>query len=554
MHSLRTRITLLTVWMIIISVTVVTMVSVFFIRHNERREAQQLILLLCETGERNLDYYFNSVQKSVGKVSAFVEEDLETLDSLEPKQLSAHMERVGKCFDEMAYKANGVLTYYYRIDPAVSDTVKGFWFTNLENEGFVEHEVTDITLYDTEDTSKLVWFTVPKHTSKPIWLPPYITDNLDKRVISYNEPIYWRGQFIGVVGIEIDYSTMAEQVDSIRLYRNGYAFLSDAEGNLYFHPRIDVTQLTEKTIPKIPDGALSDSTFFQYTFQGVQKQAVWLPLSNGMRMNVTVPVSETEGDWQKLIREIILISLLVLLGLSIFTLFYTGRITKPLKELTKAAEQVDKGDYDFTLNYDGKDEVGRLTSTFKRLTANMKDHISDLNKRAYVDALTSVRNKGAFSTAVEQLQGQVEASNKELIFAIGVFDCDNLKLINDKYGHDKGDIYLKTACQLICRVFAHSPVFRIGGDEFAVILRNDDYNNREALSRQFEEAKEAICRSAVNRWEQVSIAMGIAVYDPEIDFYVVDTVRRADKIMYANKRQNKKGLRTKTPELPDITS
>lgn len=541
MHSLRTRITLLTVWMIIISVTVVTLVSVFFIRHNERREAQQLILLLCETGERNLDYYFNSVQKSVGKVSAFVEEDLETLDSLEPKQLSAHMERVGKRFDEMAYRANGVLTYYYRIDPSISDTVKGFWFINQENEGFVEHEVTDITLYDTEDTSSLVWFTVPKKTGKPIWLPPYITENLDKRVISYNEPIYWRGQFIGVVGIEIDYSTMAEQVDSIRLYRNGYAFLGDAEGNLYFHPRIDVTQLTEKTRPKIPDGALSDSTFFQYTFQGVQKQAVWLPLSNGMRMNVTVPVSETEGDWQKLIREIILISLLILLGLSIFTLFYTGRITKPLKELTKAAEQVDKGDYDFTLDYDGNDEVGRLTSTFKRLTANMKDHISDLNKRAYVDALTSVRNKGAFSTAVEQLQGQVEASNKEMIFAIGVFDCDNLKLINDKYGHDKGDIYLKTACQLICRVFAHSPVFRIGGDEFAVILRNDDYNNREALSRQFDKAKEDISKSAVNKWEQVSVAMGIAVYDPVIDLYVVDTVRRADKIMYANKRQNKKG-------------
>lgn len=541
MHSLRTRITLLTVWMIIISVTVVTLVSVFFIRHNERREAQQLILLLCETGERNLDYYFNSVQKSVGKVSAFVEEDLETLDSLEPKQLSAHMERVGKRFDEMAYRANGVLTYYYRIDPSISDTVKGFWFINQENEGFVEHEVTDITLYDTEDTSSLVWFTVPKKTGKPIWLPPYITENLDKRVISYNEPIYWRGQFIGVVGIEIDYSTMAEQVDSIRLYRNGYAFLGDAEGNLYFHPRIDVTQLTEKTRPKIPDGALSDSTFFQYTFQGVQKQAVWLPLSNGMRMNVTVPVSETEGDWQKLIREIILISLLILLGLSIFTLFYTGRITKPLKELTKAAEQVDKGDYNFTLDYDGNDEVGRLTSTFKRLTANMKDHISDLNKRAYVDALTSVRNKGAFSTAVEQLQGQVEASNKEMLFAIGVFDCDNLKLINDKYGHDKGDIYLKTACQLICRVFAHSPVFRIGGDEFAVILRNDDYNNREALSRQFDKAKEDISKSAVNKWEQVSVAMGIAVYDPEIDLYVVDTVRRADKIMYANKRQNKKG-------------
>ena len=536
MRSLRTRITLLTVCVVVFALAIVTVSSVLFIRSNERRESKQMLLLLCETGERNLDYYFNSVQKAVGNVASFVEEDL---DGLEDEQLEAHMERVGRYFEEMAYKANGVLTYYYRIDPEISDNVKGFWYTNLDGEGFTEHEVTDITLYDTQDTSKLVWFTVPKHEGKAVWLPPYITDNLDVRVLSYNVPVYYKGQFVGVVGIEIDDSTMAEQVESIHLYSDGYAFLSDSEGNLFYHPHIDVSGLTEETTPELPEGVISDDTFIRYNYEGVEKQAAWLPLSNGMRLFVTVPLSETEGDWQKLVSVIIIISGVVLLVMSIFTMLYTKRITKPLEQLTEAAEQVDKGNYDFTLEYSGNDEVGRLTSTFRRLSDHMKEHINDLNRRVYVDALTSVKNKGAFSTALDTLQKQVDENEAGLEFAVGVFDCDNLKKINDRYGHDKGDVYLKTACQLICHVFDHSPVFRIGGDEFAVILRNDDYRNRAELIERFEKESEAINAENEDQWKQVHVAMGIAEYDPEKDHYVIDTVRRADKSMYTDKQGRK---------------
>ena len=292
MHSLRTRITMLTVWITVIAVTIVTLVSVLFIRSNKRRESEQLLLLLCETGQRNLDYYFDSVQKSMRKVSNFLEEDLENMNALTDGQLTRHIHRARRYFEEMAYKTNGVLTFYYRIDPEASATVDGFWYTNLEGEGFEEHEVTDITLYDTQDTTKLVWFTVPKQEGRAIWLPPYITDNLDKRVISYNVPIYWEGRFLGVAGIEIDYSTMAEQVDSIRLYRNGYAFLSDDEGNLFYHPRIDITQLSEDEMPRAPEGLASESTFYRYTFDGAKKKAAWLPLCNEMRLNVSVTMNK----------------------------------------------------------------------------------------------------------------------------------------------------------------------------------------------------------------------------------------------------------------------
>ncbi len=173
-----------------------------------------------------------------------------------------------------------------------------------------------------------------------------------------------------------------------------------------------------------------------------------------------------------------------------------------------------------------------------RKVAERESMVKTLNRRVFVDALTSVRNKGAYTEYIQKLQDYADHA-KHPEFAIGIFDCNDLKSINDNHGHDKGDVYLKAACQLICKVFEHSPVFRIGGDEFAVILQNSDFQNREALIVLFEERRKAICEAAVNQWDEVHIAHGIAVYDPQLDGSVSDTARRADSIMYENKRTEK---------------
>ena len=541
MKSIRTKTTLLTVIAIIVSTCIATVIGVTAIRNIGNSSSDKMLLLLCETGQKNLDYYFESVEQSVDMLASFIEEDM---DGIDDASLSAHLERAETLFEKTAYATNGVLTYYYRIDPHISETEKGFWFTNLDGEGFEEHEPTDITLYDIQDTSKLVWFTVPMATGKSIWLPPYITDNLDVRVISYNTPIYYEGKFVGVIGIEIDYSTMAEQVDNIRLYDNGYAFINDAEGNIIYHPNIDVTQLTEETKPKVPDGLLSTSQFIRYNFEGVDKVAVWLPLSNGMRLNVTVPVNEINGGWMNMIFIIIAAAIILVVIFSIVTLRFTGRITKPLRELTDAARQIDEGNYDVRLDYDGKDEVGLLTRTFRQLTGHLKTYIGDLNNLAYADALTSVHNKGAYDLYVRELQEKILGSDgdgKYPEFAIAEFDCDDLKMINDRYGHEKGDIYLKTASHLICTVFQHSPVYRTGGDEFTVILQNHDFEKRNELLLLFEQESAMICEMEENPWEQVRVAVGMAVFDPEADKSVQDVARQADRLMYENKQRRKKG-------------
>ena len=139
---------------------------------------------------------------------------------------------------------------------------------------------------------------------------------------------------------------------------------------------------------------------------------------------------------------------------------------------------------------------------------------------------------------MRDLQSQLNLSREHQRFAIGVFDCNNLKLINDKLGHIKGDMYLQSAVSIICRVFSRSPIFRIGGDEFAVILQGDDYRNRRRLTSIFE-TKIAKTASAEERWQQLSVAMGVAEFDPRIDKTVDDVFRRADNLMYENKRSQK---------------
>ena len=537
MHSLRSRFTLLTIAVVMLAVASISLTSILFVRNNEHNKADQLLMLLCETGQRNLNNYFDGVQKSVKKMEVYAESNLHELDD---KSLEEHMNMVRTYFDEVASKTSGVLTYYYRIDPAVSKNVKGFWYTDLTGDGFIEHKVTDITKYNTEDTTQLVWFTVPKHEDKAIWIPPYITDNLNVRVISYNVPIHCKGKFVGVIGIEIDYTTMAEQVNNIRLYSNGYSFLNDNTGNLFYHPRIDITK---KASPDVPQGVITENSFFRYTFneggRPVEKDGVWLPLSNGMRINVVVPVVELEGSWERLLVGISVVSLSVLILACIFTMFYTKRIAKPLKQLTEAAEQVDRGNYNYKLTYDADDELGRLTRTFKHLVDDFKKHIGDLNTKVFTDSLTKIKNKAAFTAACNEIQAQIDSGDIVQPFAIGIFDCNNLKYINDIFGHEKGDVYLKNASSAICNVFLHSPVFRIGGDEFAVILRNFDYEGREVLINQFETSIAEINAGTKNKWEKVDMAFGITAYDEKTDRYVSDVVRRADKEMYDHKQQIK---------------
>ena len=534
MHSIKTKITAMTVCVIMTAMVIATVFGVTAIRDIGNHDAEQTLLLLCETGQKDLNYYFHNVEQSVKTVASYVGSDLNGVDD---ENLQAHIDRVSDVFQKLAYNTNGVLTYYYRIDPEVSRNVKGFWYVNSDDNGFREHEVTDITDYDTDDTSRLVWFTVPKATGEGVWLPPYITENLAARVISYNVPVYYDERFIGVIGIEIDYSTMAEVVNHITLYDNGYAFLNDDEGNIIYHPQIDVT--TMETQPKVPNGLLSTDKFIYYSYDGVEKQAVWLPLSNGMRLNVTVPVAEINAAWHRWNTEIAIIFAVLLVIFIILIMTFTGRITRPLQKLTKAAEQISEGYYDTELDYDKKDEVGVLTASFKKLIMNLNVYIKNLNDMAYIDALTGIGNRLALRRDYDSYLGHE--------VTVVMIDLNDFKLINDTRGHEEGDRVLQEIGTLLSDTFGKEYCYRYGGDEFLVIV--PDLADRD-VSKKLEALQQN--RPAIDDTARADFSVGIVRAMLTDQDMLRKLISSADEKMYVSKRDKNRaaaaGRETKRPQ------
>ena len=119
MNSIRTKTTLLFVCVLIVAMTIITLLGVAAIRNIGNSSSEQMLFLLCESGQKDLNSYFESVEQSVEMVSAYVASDLE---GLKEDQLAQHLTRVRDIFARLAYRTNGVLTYYYRIDPAISET------------------------------------------------------------------------------------------------------------------------------------------------------------------------------------------------------------------------------------------------------------------------------------------------------------------------------------------------------------------------------------------------------------------------------------------------
>ena len=167
-----------------------------------------------------------------------------------------------------------------------------------------------------------------------------------------------------------------------------------------------------------------------------------------------------------------------------------------------------------------------------------KHHANVMNELANKDSLTGIRNKTAYDHEILRVEHQLSAGKKE--FGIVMIDLNYLKQINDTYGHEQGSAAIKKLCKMICDTFVHSPVFRVGGDEFVVILENPAYQNVDDLITELNEKMEALQKEkGLEPWERVSAAVGYALYNEEIDSGVASVFKRADQAMYDRKREMK---------------
>ena len=152
---------------------------------------------------------------------------------------------------------------------------------------------------------------------------------------------------------------------------------------------------------------------------------------------------------------------------------------------------------------------------------------------AMTDPMTGVKSKHAYLQTEKSLDEKL-SQGKLADFAIVVCDVNDLKYVNDRFGHDFGDEYIRKACHMICQAFKMSPVFRTGGDEFVVILEGNDYEHREVLVKELQEVS---MKNALTE-DGIVIAVGMSIHKGNDAFH--DVFHRADRRMYSHKVSLKK--------------
>lgn len=295
--------------------------------------------------------------------------------------------------------------------------------------------------------------------------------------------------------------------------------------------------------------------------------------SSGLDYTLVKPVYRSNGDCYGLLcmnlpltdlnEEVyrdICISITIIIFSAVFfivlmLLWMRKNVTDPLlaleENVTEYAKNSDGKSNPDDLVYRAPDihvdnEVLSLSHSITKLADDMRSYASKvlateqekqrLRDQVFLDALTKVRSNAAYREKTAELQASIEKGDAE--FGLVMIDINLLKQINDQFGHEFGDEYIIGAARQVSEVFANSPVYRIGGDEFVAVLTGDDYENREVLCKQL---KDILSLESEDEdyapWQQYSAAVGMSVFRKGDDVSAV--FDRADQAMYKEKLRMK---------------
>ncbi len=170
----------------------------------------------------------------------------------------------------------------------------------------------------------------------------------------------------------------------------------------------------------------------------------------------------------------------------------------------------------------------------------LKSALDKLARMSVTDEMTGVFNRRHAFDVIKREAKLADRLHRQ--FTVCYLDIDNLKLINDRHGHDAGDELIKTVVNVIAAGIRQTDyIFRMGGDEFMLILPETGMGESKKLLERL--------HSRVNEQElydrRVDFSYGLALYDPGDTPDVKEVIDRADTAMYAFKNENK-SVRSKT--------
>lgn len=545
MKSIQTKIVVLIMMVVMLCSFVVGGIAIWHIKTISNQNSAQIMNFRCREEGKKIERVFYGIEQSVKIVAQNTVKQQKLEKILGDRLLRVrYIEDLRPVLLAAVKSTDYAVSAYIHFNPEIAPSDSGLLYSKtVFSNAFITQNVVDLAEEPKQENS-YDWYYKAVEAKEPVWLDPYNNGRVLGDVISYVVPIYQGELLIGVAGMDVLFSDITKELEDIMVYDSGIAGLLNSKDEILYYPlkepqdfKQDLTawkKFVENTATDV-DGKY----VFEYESDSQKKKLTYYEMHNHMRLIFMASTAEIDEENDAMIR-VVTASVVIISGICIIVSYLVGQsIVRPLKELTEASQKIAEGNLKIKLPSGLQDEVGILADSLQQMVERLSGYMDKISELAYRDPLTGVKSKSAYKEEIEQMNQKISTHPEK--FGLVVFDANNLKLVNDNYGHEAGDVYIKSACKLICNVYKRSPVFRIGGDEFAAILTGYDLENAEELLRIFYEKMSEINREKEKPYEKVSVAAGAAIFKEKQDRDFHSVFQRADENMYKNKKAIKSG-------------
>lgn len=535
MKSIKTKFVALVLASVLVASASIGTAGIIILTSYADKASAEVINKTCMAEAERLNSIFSDTESAVQAFSAHVINQLDGVESMDEDYIGYYSAELYRA--TLSYGSNMDMTVssYVRFSPEmVESPVSGVYYIKNKNGEFEEEPLTDLSLYDKDDTEHVGWYYIPLENGEPTWMEPYYNEKTASYTISYGAPIVYNGEPIGVVGMDIDFDAISDMVSKIKVYESGSAFLT-GDGRISFNSEADMESFVsdaEMLENELENFDNSGNRVVEKEFDGQMRKLAFCTLRNGMKLVLAVSESEINAERHMLVVLIAVLAAAISAIAAVAAVIMSGRLIRPLRELDEASVRIAEGNLDTTIEWHSDDEVGVLAESFRKTTEALRANNLYIKSLAYSDVLTGAGNARAYHDAKTHLAEDFEKGN---IFAVVVFDVNNLKLVNDNLGHDVGDKLIVDACEIIKLSFEPNMVYRIGGDEFVVLLKDGEAAYCEDYMENFRRNIKSYNEVSGNKFT-IAVAVGYAVYNPGVDEDYKSVFGRADRGMYINKR------------------
>lgn len=344
------------------------------------RQSKENLLLSAYKNARDIDIMLYTIEQSVDSLS---EMTLATISDFSLfKTSDAYVNECTEALEvaalTLAKNTQGAKTVYIRYNPEFTAPTSGI-FLSGSGDDFEALVPTDFSMYAPDDLAHVGWYYVPVSAGEPIWMDPYLNENIDVYMISYVVPLYINGESVGIVGMDIDFSIVEDMVNSIEVYDSGYAYLTNQSNMLLVHKDYETgTMLSE--VESAAASLLEDPDKVNTVDTSSTNIELYTTLHNGMKMVLTVPQSELFSDTQSMIVRIVITIIVTLVLVIVISSLVGSHMARPIRQVTETIQNTAAFNFKATAGGDKlcslKDETGEMARAVRQMRKELRTMVN----------------------------------------------------------------------------------------------------------------------------------------------------------------------------------